>query len=137
MEAFLKPIRKKNSVSKMKQKAWSTFSLWVRLSAADYDGYVRCITCGVKKHYKEMQAGHFIPGRLNAVLFSEEGVHPQCYGCNIGKGGNWPSYYEWMKGMYGLEIIDQLIFQSRQVVKYTISDYEELAKKYQALTKEL
>ena len=128
---------KKLSLSKEKQKAWKAFSLWVRLSAADYHGFVRCITCGCVKHYKEMQSGHFIPGRLNAVLFSEEGVHPQCYQCNVGKNGNWPSYYEWMKGMYGLEVIDQLIYEARQPKKYTVEDYQNIYIDYSERIKSL
>lgn len=131
----MKKLRKV-SLTKTKAAAWKAFSLWVRMEAADFDGYARCITCMAKKHYKELQAGHFIPGRNNAVLFSEEGVHPQCYGCNIGKGGNWPSYYEWMKKMYGLEVIDELIRKSHETVKYTAQDYLDIEKLYKEKIKE-
>lgn len=131
------PKKSKTSVSKAKLKAWIAFSLWVRLSVADVDGYVRCVSCGTKKHYKEMQAGHFIPGRTNAVLFSEDGCHPQCYGCNIGKGGNWPGYFEYMKKMYGIEFIEQLIAESREPVKYTLADYIELEKYYKNKAEEV
>jgi len=86
------PLHKngKSSMSKAKRKAWSAFSLYIRISASDINGNAKCVTCGAVKSYKDLQAGHFIPGRRNAVLFSEEGVHPQCYHCNIGLNGNWP-----------------------------------------------
>lgn len=131
------PKVKKTSVAKAKAKAWSSFSLWVRLRGADVDGYVRCVSCGVKKHYSDMQAGHFIPGRRNAVLFSEDGTNPQCYGCNIGRGGNWTGYFEYMKKMYGIEYIEQLIAESKETLKYKLSDYEELEKFYKQKVKEL
>ena len=124
-------------MKKAKEKAWKVFSIYIRLSAADYEEYVRCITCGIKKHYKKMQSGHFIPGRNNAVLFNEQGVHPQCYHCNIGLNGNWPAYYQWMKGMYGIEIIDQLIYESRQTVKYTLEDYQKIEKEYKEKVKQI
>jgi hypothetical protein len=123
---------KKISLSKAKQKAWSAFSLWVRLSVVDEYGYASCVTCGSRKQYKELQAGHFIPGRSNSVLFSEDGVHPQCYGCNIGKGGNWPAYYEYMLKMYGQEVIDELLIKRHEIVKYKTWDYEEIERKYKA-----
>ncbi len=121
---------KKIMLSKAKEKAWRAFSLWVRLSAADEYGMASCVTCGARKHYKELQAGHFIPGRNNAVLFSEEGVHPQDYHCNIGLSGNWPKYLEYMEKMYGQEIIDELLRKSRETVKYTAQDYLAIEKDY-------
>lgn len=126
---------KKITLSKQKQKTWKAFSLYVRLKDADINGLTMCITCGQKKDFKKMQAGHLIPGRNNAVLFSEDGVHPQCYSCNIMKNGNWPAYYEFMKKTYGQQIIDDLIQESRQVVKYTISDLQELEKYYKEQVK--
>jgi len=38
--------------------------------------------------------------------------------------------YEFMKSMYGQEIIDSLIQESRDVIKYTTSDYLELERVY-------
>lgn len=127
----------KSTLSSSKRKAWAAFSLYIRKRAADDYGMVKCVTCPNKKHYSEMQAGHFIPGRNNAVLFSEDGVHPQCYGCNIGKGGNWPAYYEYMLKMYGQEIIDQLLNERHKVIKYTKADYEALAGLYKEFLEDL
>lgn len=131
------PKVKKTSVAKAKKKAWVAFSLWVRVKDADSEGYVKCVTCSVKRPYKDMQAGHFIPGRNNAVLFSEDGVHPQDYQCNVGKKGNWPAYYEYMLRMYGQEVIDELLKQSNETRKYTLEDYIELEKHYKALVEEV
>lgn len=134
-----KPLKKKSttSVSKAKKKAWDAFSFWVRISGADGEGYVKCVTCTIKKPYKEMQAGHFIPGRNNSVLFSEDGVHPQCYQCNVSKKGNWPEYYSYMMHMYGQEVIDELLLESKKIRKYILSDYIELEIYYKKKISEL
>ena len=72
---------KATSYKGMKKKAWAEFSKYIRLRSADSNGMVKCVTCPddePKKHWKEMQAGHFVGGRGNAVLFDEEIVYPQC-----------------------------------------------------------
>ena len=95
--------KKKGSLSWWKQKAWDQFSLYVRVRDAlrttgDIHDCV-CCSCGrVKPAFGRgcIQAGHFIPGRKNSVLFSEVGVHGQCSWCNGsdlgGLKGNWPGY---------------------------------------------
>jgi hypothetical protein len=81
-----------------------------------------------------IQAGHFLPGRLNAVLFSEEGVHGQCLGCNgnppMGKGGNRIEYWLYMEKTYGRKLIDRLIAESKQTVIYKVQDYQKIAEEY-------
>ena len=138
--AKVKPKKVKiNSVSykKAKAKAWTEFSLWVRLSAANSRGYAACVTCGAIKHYKRLQAGHFVPGRGNAILFDERGVHPQCFGCNIFKHGNPRMYNRWMKKHYGQAVIDELDDLSLTSRKYTIPDLVKLSTYYHDLTVQL
>jgi len=64
-------------MKKAKKKAWIQFSRYIRLKYAK-NGFVKCYTCSTVKHWKEMQAGHGIGGRSNAVLFNEDIVRPQC-----------------------------------------------------------
>ena len=87
------------SISKAKKKAWEWFSKYIRLRDAllttGTKDRARCITCN--KEYPAfgvgcLQAGHFIPGRANAVLYNEDACYAQCYNCNINLGGNWPEY---------------------------------------------
>jgi len=77
--------KKKLKFSTEKQKAWALFSKYIRLRDAlatiGNRRQCKCITCDdVRNIYGVgcMQAGHFIPGRNNAVLFNEEQVHGQC-----------------------------------------------------------
>ena len=125
---------KKPSLAKAKKKAWDTFSLYVR-TRKNIGGFTTCITCGRLKSYKKLQAGHFIPGRHNAILFDERGVHPQCYTCNVVLGGNGPKYYEWMLKNYGLAIIKELEALDTTTVIYTVQDFMDIEKKYKELVK--
>lgn len=100
---------KEMSLPKLKKKAWEIFSRYVRIMNSNPDGFCECVTCGVAKHWKNMQAGHFVSGRTGRILFRIDNVHPQCYLCNCILSGCWPSYYRFMKEQYGQEKIEELI----------------------------
>lgn len=132
---FSKP--KKVSLSKLKKETWDMFSKWVRLSMASPDGNVECVTCGRIKNYKEMQAGHFIPGRHGTVLFDERNVHPQCYTCNVVLGGNGPKYYKYMLKRYGQKVIDELENEDRINKQFEFYELETLYHFYRHKLNEL
>lgn len=111
---------KPKKLKSVKNKAWVAFSLFIRTRDK------KCCTCGGAVQ----QAGHFIDGRHNAVLFSERGVHGQCYHCNVGLKGNKLQYWLFMEKTYGREVIDQLMAESKQMVQYKIHDYERIAQEY-------
>ena len=71
-----------------------------------------------------MQAGHFIDGHMNAIMFDLRGIHPQCFACNCMKHGNKVEYYKFMLEEYGQEVIDELRAKAKTAVKITVSDYE-------------
>ena len=78
----------------------------VRLKASNSLGFCECVTCGVIKHYKEAQGGHFY-GRKEVLRFKlwEENIHPQCAACNW-HGMNTTKirerYRMYMEDMYGV-----------------------------------
>jgi len=114
---------KKRKRSVIKKSLWGYISKVIRLKYADDNGYVKCVTCNTIKHYKELQAGHFIPqAQGDACRYIEENIHPQCYRCNINLGGNGAEYYPYMLDMYGQELIDDLRALSKTTVKFTESD---------------
>lgn len=129
--------RKKSPLQRAKDKAWSAFSKYIRLRDADIDGVCRCVTCGQEKPWKKIQAGHFIPGRTNRVLFDEKCVHAQCFVCNVRLGGNMIRYWLWMEKTYGRPWIDALIETMDEPLVYGIEDYVGLANRYEKLAKEL
>jgi len=117
------------TLSKAKKKAWDSFSKWVRQNGS-IAGFNECVTCGRKKPWKELHAGHFIPGRHNSVLFDERNVHPQCYACNVVLGGNGPKYQRYMKSKYGQKVIDELEELDRQNRPMKVYEFLELADRY-------
>lgn len=122
---------KTRSVSKAKKIAWHWFSKYIRLRDADKNGFSRCVTCGLMRSWDKLQAGHFIPGRKNAVLYCEIGVNSQCYVCNITLKGRWPEYMRFMTDKYGHETVNKLLERSRSVVQMSAVDHMEVAEKYQ------
>lgn len=109
-----------------KKKLWKLTSEYVRRKNADSNGYVSCVTCGLTKHYKEIQAGHFIPKAQGlSIYFDLRNIHPQCYRCNINLGGNGPEYYTFMLREYGTEVIDELRKLSKTTIKISKGEYEE------------
>ena len=118
--------------SKLKIKAWRLFSTYIRRKNADRNGNVTCVTCGVQKPWKEMQAGHFIDSRNNSVLFNEDLVHPQCPACNMFKKGNKVKYTLFMlkKGWTEKEI-EEMTTLKFATKKITEEDYQEMIEELQ------
>lgn len=120
-------------ISTLKRKAWVEFSIFIRTKGADENGFNTCVTCGERKPWKELQAGHFIRGRLNANLFDERGVWPQCYSCNVGAQGNVVLYYKVMLAKFGQDTIDELIAQNNKTRKWLPGELQALFEKYRNL----
>ena len=67
----------------LRAKALETIQKLARISAADDNGYCKCVSCGKLDHYKNMDGGHFIPkGSSSRWALEESNVNPQCKGCN-------------------------------------------------------
>lgn len=131
----------KQKVTSVKKKAWNAFSLYVRtrdcLLTTGCASFGLCITCGKRYHIKLLQAGHFVPGRHNAVLFSEEGTHAQCYNCNINLRGNTLKYRHKIVEIYGVGYDEVLEKLSEEIVQFKYNDYVEIAERYAQKTKSI
>ena len=99
--------KKPKTVSKLKHEADAIFSKYIRNKYAK-DGYISCVTCGLSKPITEMQAGHYISRSCNALRFDERNVFPQCYGCNVGRGGNYPKFTIYLLQRFGQDHLTQL-----------------------------
>ena len=121
---------KKVTISQAKKKANSAFSRFIRNKYSS-NGYATCFTCGLTKPWKELQAGHGISGRNNAVLYMEEVVRVQCAGCNIWGRGKLSVFTPKLIREIGIERYQELAEEANKIVKYTVQDYlniEELFK---------
>jgi len=135
------PKPKKKTISKAKKETWEVFSKYIRmrdcLKTTGCSSFGLCITCEKRYHIKMLQAGHFIPGRHNANLFSEKGCHAQCYNCNINLKGSTLEYRRKIIELYGEGWDEVLEERARQTVKYSVKDLEEKKAEYQTLIKEM
>ena len=118
-----------------KKKAWAAFSRYIRirdsLATTKTIDFCVCITCPDTRPFKQIQAGHFISGRNNQVLFDERQVNGQCYVCNMRKKGNWAEYYKVMVKRHGEEEVKKMIYESSQVKLYNVSDYKDIVERYE------
>ena len=129
--------KRKPTQRALKAKCWRIFSEYIRRKDADEGGTNYCFTCGQPKFWKELQAGHFIGGRTNAVLFNEEIVKPQCLMCNVFLRGNYGRYTLKMIDLHGRERVEEFMALKHQVKKYTTSELEELITDLKAKLNEL
>lgn len=101
-----------------KKLAWREFSKYIRLrdcleTTGEKDRGI-CVTCGRKFGFKELQAGHCVSGRGNAILLDPNAVHIQCGQCNIFKKGNLGQYALYMIDTYGRGLYEDIIKLSKQ-----------------------
>lgn len=127
---------KKLTVGKARKKAFRMFSKYIRLFHADDSGYCTCITCGTKKHWKEMDTGHFIHNR-NSIHFDERNVNPQCTYCNRYLHGNQINYTLFMIKTYGKKIVNELIKKSKEIKRWKVYELEEIYQTYREAVKKL
>lgn len=121
--------RQKSKVDILKAKLWKVFSWYVRSKSNGI-----CFTCGRWHDPRELDAGHYIHGRLD---YDEININAQCTYCNRFLHGNLGVYGEKLIEKYGLERIQELRREANQAKKYTIDELEDLIAHYQRKTIEL
>lgn len=134
-------MAKRSSTKKAKDKAWKAFSIYIRTRdclrfTKDPDNGI-CVSC--KRHYpfKQLQAGHFISGRGNSVLFDDRIVYSQCYGCNVGRSGAYVEYFVFMEEEWGRDKIDEFRALKADTKIYKEYDYIEIEERFKEKTREL
>lgn len=128
----------KRNTGTAKKAAWGWFSKWVRLSYADDHGFVRCWTCEGVHHWKEIDAGHWVPKkRGNSVLFDERNCRPQCVSCNRFYEGMGHVFTQKMIEEYGPGIVDEMEALARTQKIYRLADYEAIETEYRGRVQEL
>ena len=122
-------------LSKLHKDLWKVFSEYIRLSEADINGHCRCISCGVIRFWKRIDAGHFISRGHKYLLYDERNVHPQCGGCNSFKQGNYADYRKAMILKYGEAVVNELEERKNWPANFTkeglvlrIKEYREKVK---------
>jgi len=111
---------------KLKAKAWKACSDYIRYrecleTTGDPDLGV-CCSCGRVKVKKELDAGHYIQGRKDNVLFVDELIHIQCQYCNRRLGGNYLEYRKYMVKRYGEKKVER--FEDIKWIKSSLSIFD-------------
>ena len=124
-----------------RDKAWDAFSLYIRLrdclKTMGIPDRGVCITCGNIYPFNKLQAGHFIAGRSNAVLFCERGVNAQCVHCNYFCGGKPLKYRQRMVERYGEVAVQDMEIQAEIPKKIRSWEYDAIRIHYQNEYKKL
>lgn len=113
------------------------FSQYIRLRDRVSGDYVSCITCGKLYHWKEVDAGHFVPRDRMSVRFNEKNVNGQCRHCNRFRSGEQYAHGKAIDRKHGEGIAEWLEFEGRKVRKYSSWELEQLIKHYREKVKEL
>jgi hypothetical protein len=109
--------RKTKTIAAITNDAATLLQRLVRLKASDENGYCSCVTCGVSKHFSEMQGGHFIERGKSFSKLLEENIHPQCPHCNAFGMKNTSTvlaYRRYMIETYGDEFVNELEEMARE-----------------------
>ena len=90
----------------------------------------KCFTCPEQKHWKQMQAGHYVSRSHHSLRWDERNVNCQCMPCNIWKKGNMDVYALRLQLKHGDQILNELQKQKHEIKQFNRPELEELIKKY-------
>ena len=122
--------KKAISVAVLKVKLWKIVSEYIRRKWAIND-YNTCITCWVSKHWKDLEAGHFVPAwSSNYLRFVEVNIHPQCHRCNCSLHSNPIEYRLYMDNRYGKDFVDKLVSTRNEIKRFTSEELLNLIDIY-------
>lgn len=124
--------KKRKGARYWKKRIDLVFHRYIRLRDTDKNWWGTCITCDKKLHFKDLQAGHFVPRQHMNTRWDPRNVNTQCARCNQWEGG---AQYEYSKKL-GQELSDELFRLSRQVTKFSEIEYEEIYYHYKTLMEE-
>tara|TARA_Y100001972_G_scaffold35707_1_gene44089 strand:- start:96 stop:485 length:390 start_codon:yes stop_codon:yes gene_type:complete len=118
------------TISKLKKKLDKIFSEFIRRRNADHLGRVKCFTCGVEKHWKEQQAGHFQSRSHHSTRWDDVNVQVQCVKCNMYRQGEQYKFGMYLDQRFGDGTAEELEHRANTIVKLNRVDYEEAIERY-------
>jgi hypothetical protein len=127
-------------ITKLKKKADGAFSKYIRYrdgKKINGEWQTECITCGVWKPVKLMQAGHFVSRSCNLLRYDELNVHAQCVGCNMFKSGEQYQHGLKIDLMHGEGTAEALHSKRHITHKLTKDELESVIRESESYLKEL
>ncbi len=134
-------MAKAKTSQQLRKEALTKLQKLVRLKAADDNGYVSCVSCGVTRQWNDrMQGGHYLAkGGSSRWALEEVNVHPQCASCNCwGMSGGSASqqYTLYMIDMYGRDFVEEMIRTKSDGIKWYKQDYVDFIDELNSQIKE-
>lgn len=126
--------KSKASISKIQRELWE---LCKQITRKKYGNV--CYTCPARDlSGSNWHTGHMLAkASVGAYLkYDLRLLRPQCYACNIHRGGNGAEFYRRMAQIEGQEYVDQ-IFKDKQITVKAYDHYLELLEKYKKLNEEI
>ena len=124
----MRKVKRKTLIKKLD----AIFSEYIRRKHADKNGIVKCYTCNVKKFWKGegMQNGHFISRKSRILRWDERNCRSQCYSCNCHFYGRQYVFALNLNKEYGYNIAEELLIESKKIIKQSDQDLLDLIDKY-------
>ena len=119
-----------------RKKAWEACARYCKirdcLKVRGFAFLGRCITCDRNYHIVNLEAGHAISGRRNAVLFDVAIIHPQCSYCNQVMHGRQKRYRKILAEIHGEEWMANRERRAKRVIKDSQIDFVKLQKGFES-----
>ena len=96
-----------------------------------------CFTCDRRFHIGYLDAGHFISGRRNAVLFDIMCIRLQCNYCNVTMHSQPKIYKAKMIKLYGEQWVEERKRRAKRVIKDNQIDYKKLRAGIKRMTEKI
>jgi len=106
------------------------FSLYIRQRYADENGIVKCVTCGQRDHWKNMDCGHFISRKNHSVRWDEMNCQVQCKQCNQMLGGMPYEFEDYLVEKYGRDEVECLKARGHSTMKLMEWELESMITVY-------
>lgn len=129
---YMKKINRTKTVKKLD----TIFSIYIRRRFA-VDDISSCFTCGIEKHYKELQCGHFQSRRYYSTRWDKLNCQVQCAKCNLFSQGEQYKFGKNLDLKYGDGTSNELYLKAKSLIKLSTNEIEEMIKLYKDLVSEL
>lgn len=96
-----------------------------------------CFTCERRFPIEYLDAGHFISGRRNAVLFDVLCIRLQCNYCNVIMHSQPKIYKKKMIALYGKKWVEQRKLRAKRIIQDRAIDFEKLRAGIKRMTKKI
>lgn len=115
---------KKKSRSKLVKELDRVFSIFIRQRDLP-GGRGKCYTCGSPLRFEDAHNMHFITRGCYRYRWDEDNCKAGDYRCNIALKGNYIEYTRLMIDEYGIDKVDEMRRNAKQVFKISTQEIED------------